>query len=174
MSNPGEAFISDSPISNDGIPQANSVASLTFRTSPFASLQTLPFSRHRIWVSWDGYVAGVGVILAGWYTETARIEELLALGDLSRLGTKIAPEPGTTHTFAHPQPDVSVAYHRDRDERMKSARRYANVEAYRRDGKGDFGADYLYLFTNGRWYVYGVADEDWIELKVTVNREKNF
>ena len=123
--------------------------------------------------NWDGYVAGVGVILGGWYTETAKIEELLALGDLSRLGTKIAPEPGTTHTFAHPQPDVTVAYHRDRGERMKSARRYADVDAYRRDGKGDFGADYLYLYANGKWYVYGVYGErGFIEIDVTVGKEK--
>lgn len=47
--------------------------------------------------NWDGYVAGVGAILGGWYTDTAKIEELLALGNRSRLGTKIAPESGTTH-----------------------------------------------------------------------------
>ena len=115
----------------------------------------------------DSYVPRVRVILGGWYTEIARIEELLALGDLSRLGTKIAPEPGTAHTFAHPQPDMTVAYHRDRDERMKSARRYASVEAYRRNSKGDFGADYLYLYDGKRWLVYGIRNEPgWVEVHV--------
>lgn len=80
--------------------------------------------------NWDGYVAGVRVILDGWYTDAAKIEKLLALGNLSRLGTKIVPEPGMTHTFAHPQPDVTAAYHCDRGERMVAARRYAGIDAY--------------------------------------------
>ena len=37
-----------------------------------------------IFVHNDGFVAGVGVILGGWYTDAAKIEELLALGDLIR------------------------------------------------------------------------------------------
>lgn len=53
--------------------------------------------------NYDGYIAGVGVILAGWYTAPAKIEALLVLGDLLQLAEEL---------------DTCVAYHRDRHEPM--------------------------------------------------------
>ena len=35
--------------------------------------------------NYDGYVVGAGVILGGWYTDAAKVEALLALGELSQL-----------------------------------------------------------------------------------------
>ena len=110
-----------------------------------------------IYVHHDAYVAGVGAILGGWYETPEKVENLLALADLSSLGTTLAD---------------TVAYHRDRNEAMRMARNYHDIDAYRRNGKSDFGADYLYLYDGGKWFVYGVADEDWMELQVTVNQEE--
>ena len=52
-----------------------------------------------IYMHHDAYVAGVGAILGGWYETPEKVEALLALGDLSSLGTTLAN---------------TVAYHRDR------------------------------------------------------------
>jgi len=101
-------------------------------------------------------ISFIGAIHCRWYETPEKVEPLLALDNLGSLGTTLAD---------------TVAYHRDRGEDMQTARRYRDIDAYRRDGKSDCGADYLYLYNGGAWFIYGVADEDWIELQVTVNQE---
>ena len=107
--------------------------------------------------NYDGYVAGAGVILGGWYTDAAKVEALLVLGELSQL----AEEPADC-----------VAYHRDRHEPMRSAKRLASVEDYQRTAKGEMSADYLYLYDEGRWSVYGLYHEpDWVRVEVRKDAE---
>jgi len=102
--------------------------------------------------NYDGYIAGAGAILGGWYTDAAKVEALLALGELSQLAEELA---------------ACVAYYRDRHEPMRSAKRFASVEDYQRTAKGEMSADYLYLYDNGRWSVYGLYHEpDWIRVEV--------
>ena len=109
-------------------------------------------SVHAIRCNYDGYVAGAGVILGGWYTDAAKVEALLALGELSQLAEELSD---------------CVAYHRDRGEVMRTARNYRDIDAYRRNGRHDCGADYLYLFDGNRWLAYGIPGEpDWVEIKV--------
>ena len=114
-------------------------------------------SARAIYVHHDAYVAGVGAILGGWYDTPEKVETLLALGDLSSLGTTLAD---------------TVAYYRDRSENIRMPRNYRDIDAYRRNGRRDYGADYLYLYDGSKWFVYGIVDEDWVELEVTVNQEK--
>lgn len=103
--------------------------------------------------NYDGYVAGAGVILAGWYTEPTKIGALFALGDLSQLAEKL---------------DTCVVYHRDRHEPMRSARRFASVDEYQRLAEGEMGADYQYVYDDGKWLVYGVYNvAEWV---VVVNQ----
>ena len=105
-----------------------------------------------VYVHHDAYVAGVGAILGGWYETPEKVESLLALGDLSSLGTTLAD---------------TVAYNRDRGEDMRTAKHYRDIDAYRRNGRRDLGADYLYLYVGDRWLVYGIPREpDWVEIKV--------
>ena len=91
--------------------------------------------------NYDGYIAGVGVILAGWYTAPAKIEALLALGDLLQLAEEL---------------DTCVAYHRDRHEPMRPARRFISVDEYQRLAEAEMGVDYLYVYDDGKWLVYGL------------------
>ena len=105
-----------------------------------------------VYVHHDAYVVGVGAILGGWYGTPELVKGLLDLGDLSSLGTTLAD---------------TVAYHRDRGEDMRVARHYRDIDAYRRNGRRDLGADYLYLFDGRHWLVYGIPGEsDWVEIKV--------
>ncbi len=102
--------------------------------------------------NYDGYVAGAGVFLGGWYTNAAKVEALLALGELSQLAEELAD---------------CVAYHRDRHEPMCPAKRFASVDEYQRTGKGKKSADHLYLYDEGRWSVYGLYHEsDWVRIEV--------
>ena len=68
------------------------------------------------------------VILSGWYNSQKQAEELLALGHLSRLGEKIAPEFGEHHSFDKPQPNTVIAYHRDRGDAVEPYFIYKNAE----------------------------------------------
>jgi len=98
--------------------------------------------------NYDGYTAGAGAILGGWYTQQEDVEALLKLGDLSELRETI---------------DDCVAYHRDRGEKLSPAVKFVSVEEYRSNGKGDMAADYLYLYDDGKWSVDGLYHEpDWI------------
>lgn len=71
---------------------------------------------HYIYCHFDGYPEHVGRILQESYTDPEKIKQLIALGDISSLGPKLAPEIGEKHDFSNPAKDVTVAYHRDRGE----------------------------------------------------------
>ena len=108
--------------------------------------------------NYDGDVAGAGVILAGWYTEPTKTKSLLALGDLSQLGEEL---------------DTCVAYHRDRHEPMRPARRFASVDDYQHLAEAEMSADYLYVYDDGKWLVYGLYNvSEWIHVEVKKDSEK--
>ena len=112
----------------------------------------------------DGYPEGVGAILGRWYRNAEKVEALLKLGSISSLGAKLEPEAGAEHTFFNRQQDVTYAYHRDRKEPETSATVYPSVKSYSENARKDFWADFLYLFDNGKWLVFG-SNGDWVEIK---------
>ena len=67
-----------------------------------------------IYTHWDGYPSHNGAILQEDYTDQDKIEELLALGDISILAPSIECPEG--HTFDKAVPGYCVAYGRDRGE----------------------------------------------------------
>ncbi len=63
--------------------------------------------------------------------------------------------------------ELTEAYHRDRGEKMVPARTFESVETY----KQECDCEYLYLFDNGRWLIYGLYnDPDWNELNVIIGK----
>ena len=107
-----------------------------------------------IYVHWDGYVSGgVGETLASHYTERAKIEKLIALGDLSSLGAEVDPDPAFPHNWKHPQKNVTVAYHRDRNDPLEPAIDVKDKESFPEVVASCYGADYAYLFEDGCWLV---------------------
>lgn len=109
--------------------------------------------------NYDGYVAGAGAILGGWYGDAVKVDDLLALGELSQLGEELAS---------------CVAYHRDRHEPMRPAKSFASVEEYQHTAKGEMSADYLYLYDGGEWRVYGLYHEpDWVKLEIKIGEKQN-
>lgn len=106
----------------------------------------------RIYCHCDGYIENNGAILQLAYNTAEKVEELLKLGDLSSLGYYTEPK-GTEHSFDNAEPNVCVAYHRDRGEEFRqqssSAREefnytfderegvwYVSTEEFNRGGKG--------------------------------------
>lgn len=89
----------------------------------------------------DGYPDYVGKILLEDYTDRKKVEDLIDLGDISILGKHVLPL-GEGHSYENPQDDVTVAYHRDRDEEFYHTRHLSK--------KGFFNGDieeFGYLFT---------------------------
>ncbi len=111
-----------------------------------------------VYCHWDGYLEHNGVILQKHY-DSARANNLVALGDISSLGKEI----GEKHPFSRFDTDMSdeayeklygnmtTFYGRDRDEQgvdFKVAHTFAafldQVEAC--------GAEYYYIMRDGVWY----------------------
>ena len=104
-----------------------------------------------IYCHYDGYVNGVGKILAEHYTDEAKVDELIELGDLSILGKEI----GEKHDFdATINPNWTKAYGRDRGEADVYAAVYTSVDEYIHDVDSDDAIEYVYVFGNGEWTVY--------------------
>lgn len=117
-------------------------------------------------VHFDGMPSRVGRTLAEHYSDAERLRSLLTLGDLNILAPTIAPEPGTPHSYDHPQPGVCVAYLRDRPHtdvgmdvdgcRPKSfAHRGEFLDWARRHG-GRYG--YLYETRRGLWLTVDLSN----------------
>jgi hypothetical protein len=111
----------------------------------------------RIYCHFDGQVENrVGEKLFKHYNDYDKITQLVSMGALSYLEKNIVPTDDS-HSFAHPQDDVCVFFHRDRGEKL-SKQIYVNIEAYKRDCKY-FPYNYIYMPTNKddhmsyEWYL---------------------
>ena len=94
---------------------------------------------------WDGYLSHVGRILHTSYTTERKIQELMALGDLSSLGKEIGQKQNFDQPTDH---NWCLAYGRDRGETDTEARVSANREAYRK-----LSEEFTYLWRDGEWLV---------------------
>ncbi len=129
---------------------------------------------HAIYCHNDGYPGWVGAILGGFYKTEEQVKALLALGALSQINQKLEPDPGVPHTFLEPQKGVTIAYHRDRGERLRPGKTYSSFEEYEKDAPETFCAEYLYLFEDGTWkFRQSNGDGEWTVLDVKVGEEQN-
>jgi hypothetical protein len=91
-----------------------------------------------IYCHWDGHIETNGRILNENYTTKDKVEELIALGNLSSLDETI---------------ERTVAYHRDNGEYHLIQISFINVEELFEDGFS-MGVEYIYCFTkDGIWLV---------------------
>lgn len=98
----------------------------------------------------DGNLEHNGVMLYYHYSDPIKVELLTSLGDISLLEENVFPDTTKEHTFDNRQDFVTVAYHRDRGERLR-------FEVYNSKEKllDDFSksaSNYLYLFEDDKWY----------------------
>lgn len=103
-----------------------------------------------IYSHWDGYPEHNGVILQEHYNSPVKVDELLALGNLSVLGEEV----GESQDFndRNTQKDNwCLAYGRDRHEPNQEAKTVSHKEFF----STKHGVDYLYLYNNEmEWECY--------------------
>lgn len=120
-----------------------------------------------IYVHFDMYPDGAGICLTQHYKTKERVEALLRLGDLSSLGGRLSkddPEPDAA--------DICSAYHRDYKEEYQPPRFWPSADKLLTEAWDRFGAEYIYVFRNGEWYMQPVfRPQEW-KLVTGVLKEK--
>jgi len=118
-----------------------------------------------IYVHWDSYPENVGKLLLKHYNTSGIVCELMDLGDLSYLAENLYCDDNN-HSFENPVDGVCVAYGRDRGETGVESRVFNNISKFEKFADRT-GADYQYLFNNGKWQ-YRNHNGTWNELTARV------
>jgi len=112
-----------------------------------------------VYCHWDGYIEHNGFILDRFYQASPKVNNLIALGDLSSLGADI----GEKHDFHDKLEHIEIEnithvstqctfYQRDREEKNAEFRTFNSKEEWM-NYYDECGVEYYYLFDNGVWYV---------------------
>jgi hypothetical protein len=105
-------------------------------------------SVRKIYCLWDGEPSHNGKILLEHYQDPEKIQQLMALGDISSLGAKV--DGGIGHSFYNPLEGQTVSYNRDRGGTGSDAVVYPTIKKYHASNNMD-GEYYHYLFKGGSW-----------------------
>ena len=115
-----------------------------------------------IYCHWDGYISNNGKLLLNHYTDREKVTQLIELGDISNLAPEV--NPSEPHTFNKPQDGVTVAYHRDREEKLSPARTDSIRGQFIARGYEEYG----YLFNKeNQWEVIVNDNVGFVPLKVS-------
>jgi hypothetical protein len=107
-----------------------------------------------VYCHWDGYPEGVGATLAEHYTDPAKVEALLNLGDFSSLGDTVE--------------ETQAGSYASKGEADSQARTYKDADEWIETLRGS-GVEFLYLFEQDsysgeyRWSFFSLY-EKWHEL----------
>lgn len=118
-----------------------------------------------VYTHWDSYPEHNGAILQAYY-DSAKANNLVALGDLSILGQYIQAAENLEHSFDKPVKDVCVFYGRDRKETDTGWKVDSTFESffYRADG---CGAEWYYIMKDGVWYCGNTYESSPLYKKLT-------
>lgn len=120
-----------------------------------------------IYCHFDGYPEGVGQKLIDHWTNPANVDELMALGDLSAVGSKIGSKQDFDE-YPRKHKDWCLAYGRDRNETGTEARTSPSEQSFVAVGE-DSWAEYLYLFANGEWRGMRTGSESFETIAALLN-----
>lgn len=95
----------------------------------------------------DGYPSYTGNMLLEHYNTPEKVNDLLALGDLSILKKKLSPNPTLLHSFSNRQKDVTVAYGRDRRDFGNTSREDVEAKTLTLSQLDKQDMPYVYVFT---------------------------
>lgn len=106
-----------------------------------------------IYCHFDGYLSNNGVKLFEHYANEAKVRELIALGDISELGTEIGDKHDFNARYDDPRyAGWTRAYGRDREETGIEAKRYSSVRALlSKETLSSYGAEFVYVYRSGSW-----------------------
>lgn len=117
-----------------------------------------------IYCHWDGYPAHNGEMLRRYYTDPAKVKELIDLGDISSLRMEIGQKHSFDRNYDEPElemfDDWTMAYHRDRGEEWDrvAPKTYETVGDW--VSEFDMGVEYYYLFDGKDWIVNEYEKKD--------------
>ena len=121
------------------------------------AIQHADGSVDQIYAHWDGYLQGVGSTLVDHYQDRDKVQDLIAHGDVSILGSEI----GVKQDLNTPIDGMCLFYARDRGEQGVQARPFASLEDYEQNHQYE---EYEYLFTaDNVWSVF--FDDEWHDLE---------
>jgi hypothetical protein len=121
-----------------------------------------------VYCHWDGYLEHNGAILQEHY-DSAKANHLVAMGDMSSLGSKIGDaHPFSKYDLDPTSPDLALYeqsqaegwctfYNRDRGETSTTFKVADNFSEFLEQVE-NCGAEYYYVMENGAWYcgsMYG-------------------
>ena len=137
-------------------------------TRSFNAREYEPGKYRAIYCHNDGYIEHNGKLLVENYNSPEKVDEVLALGDLSHLTDKLYPNPNAEHSFDKRQEGVTVSYARDRGENNTEAKEYTYEELV------DLlrFCDFVYLYDKDNvWMVlpYDSLDQEFIDLQQEVD-----
>ncbi len=116
----------------------------------------------------DGYLTYNGAMLIDHFNDRKKLEELLALGDISQLKPNLYPDPRYPHSFDESQDEVVVAYGRDRGESDIEARELMFEDLVDKSN----WTEYVYIFDkNNTWQVLEYPYEKMITVEEGVEKE---
>mgnify|MGYP003353756096 CR=1 FL=1 len=106
----------------------------------------------QIYCHWDGYPEQNGKILVNHYSDPNKINLLMALGNLSSLGSEI----GEPQDFNNPtDKNWCVAYGRDRGKSETESIKYDDINDFLENGE-----EFNYVWDGARWNCFGGQDID--------------
>ena len=120
-----------------------------------------------VYCHWDGYLEHNGVILQENY-DSAKANHLVALGDLSSLGTQIGEQHPFSPHFdegskvvydAAKEAGYCTFYGRDRSESGTEFKSDYTFETFFERAEG-CGAEWYYIMRDGVWYVGNTHEND--------------
>lgn len=106
----------------------------------------------------NGNVDCNGRTLMDFYTNTDKIDDLLALGSISSLRQDVSPPKEKEHTFDKPLSYVTVAYTRDRGESPWGPYTTNDLNRFVESTARDGDIEYIYVFGEYGWEVYCVRE----------------
>lgn len=95
----------------------------------------------------DGYIDGVGKVLQENYNTREKMEQLIALGDISSLGKTI---------------EETLAYHRDMGDKFQEPMQHKTVPLYFENQ--NFDIEYSYCFTLGGQFLVQQSNSNHVAL----------
>jgi hypothetical protein len=122
-----------------------------------------------VYCHFDGYLSHNGEILLENYS-SAKANHLVALGDMSTLGTEIEIPEGQTHSFDNPLKGVTVFYGRDRGEdgcEFRVCQSDAEMFDYYSD------CEYFYIMKDGVWLVSQGEGTEWKDLADAIREQED-
>ena len=101
-----------------------------------------------IYCGHDSYLSGLGKVLEENYTTEEKVRELISMGGASSIYSTI---------------EESDFYCRDAHEDL-DIEEYESDEELKKEGH-DIFCEYMYLFREGKWYVFDAKSDDFITLE---------